>query len=204
MEIFKIKSRLRLKFDQIRQRSVAAVILRFIILFGLWLVFSGRFDITHLSFGILSVFIIIFINYRLMKINLFPEREEPNIPVKLRRIPFFLLYMAWEIILASLQVTYLVIHPKLPIKPAMVTFRTKLPSAAAKVVLGNSITITPGTLTLDIERDTFIVHRIIPGSTGSLQNGMMQSRVMKLYSDENYNMVTDFRFLENDGGEPSV
>lgn len=190
------KSRLSLKFDRIRQGSVAAVILRFIILFGLWLIFSGRFDYLHISFGVVSVSIVIFINYKLMKINLFPERGEPNIPVKLHRIPMYILLMSWEILVASLQVAYLVIHPKMPIKPALVTFRTKLPSAAAKVVLGNSITITPGTLTIDIEHDKFLVHCLIPGSSSSLESGQVQSRIMKLFSNDIKEEVKDFGYLE--------
>jgi multicomponent Na+:H+ antiporter subunit E len=77
--------------------------------------------------------------------------EKSQHPVK--RVIHFLFYILkffWEMIKANLEVAYLVIHPMLPIKPGIVKIKTKLTKDSAITVLSNSITLTPGTLTIDI------------------------------------------------------
>lgn len=77
--------------------------------------------------------------------------EKSQHPVK--RFIHFLLYILkfiWEMIKANLEVAYLVIHPMLPIKPGIVKIKTKLTKDSAITVLSNSITLTPGTLTIDV------------------------------------------------------
>lgn len=192
----KPKSRPPLEFDQIKRGSFKSVVAQVVILFGLWLIFSGKYDATHIGFGIIAVTIVVLINYKLSKWNLFPERGEPNVPIRIFQLPVYILWLMKEIFIASIQVAYLVVHPKMPIKPTLISFRTKLPSAVAKVILGNSITITPGTFTIDIEKDKFLVHGLVPGSAGSLENGEMQSRIMKLFSKEIKEEVKDFKYLD--------
>jgi len=71
----------------------------------------------------------------------------------LRRITYFIKYIfrfLWEMIKANIDVAYLVIHPMLPIKPGIVKIKTKLKKDSAITVLCNSITLTPGTLTMDV------------------------------------------------------
>lgn len=63
----------------------------------------------------------------------------------------YLFVLAYEILKANLQVAYIVIHPDLPIRPGVVRVRTSLKTSAARVALANSITLTPGTLTLDLD-----------------------------------------------------
>jgi len=67
----------------------------------------------------------------------------------LKYIPRFL----WEMIKANLEVAYLVVHPLLPIKPGIVKIKTKLTKDSAITVLANSITLTPGTMTVDVNKD---------------------------------------------------
>lgn len=74
----------------------------------------------------------------------------------LRRIMYFIIYVFkffWEMIKANFEVAYLVIHPLLPIKPGIVKIKTKLNKDSAITVLCNSITLTPGTLTVDANRE---------------------------------------------------
>jgi len=65
-----------------------------------------------------------------------------------------------EIIRANLDVAYRVVHPKMPIKPGIVVIRTELKQDLAKLLLANSITLTPGTFTLDILGDRLLIHWI--------------------------------------------
>ena len=60
-------------------------------------------------------------------------------------------WLGWQILLASMQVAYLVLHPRMPVDPCLIYFRVNLPNLAARVILGNSITLTPGTVTIRIQ-----------------------------------------------------
>ncbi len=70
--------------------------------------------------------------------------------------PFF----AWECIKANLDVTYRVLHPKMPIEPGIVKVKTKLKSGIGRTILANSITMTPGTLSVDIKDEYLYIHWI--------------------------------------------
>jgi len=77
-----------------------------------------------------------------------------------------LLYISWlivRIVQASLQVAYVVIHPSLPIDPDVVRLTRPLPHNLARLTLANSITLTPGTVTLDVEGDEYVVHALTRG-----------------------------------------
>ena len=71
-------------------------------------------------------------------------------------IPLFL----WEMAKANFDVAYRVLHPKMPIKPGIVKVKTKLQSEMGKTFLANSITLTPGTLTIDIKDEYLYIHWI--------------------------------------------
>jgi multicomponent Na+:H+ antiporter subunit E len=83
--------------------------------------------------------------------------------LSIRRILIFFVYiivLLWEIIKANFDVAYRVIHPKMPIKPGIVVIETHLKSDIAKMILANSITLTPGTFTLDVIGDKLLIHWI--------------------------------------------
>jgi len=84
-------------------------------------------------------------------------------PLSIKRIAFSIVYIVVlfkEIVIANLDVAYRVIHPKMPIKPGIVLIKTTLKQDIAKMILANSITLTPGTFTLDIVGDTLLIHWI--------------------------------------------
>jgi len=72
----------------------------------------------------------------------------------------YLLVFSWELIKSNVRVAMLVLNPKLPINPGIIKVKTKLKSPMGKMILANSITLTPGTLTIDIIDDTFYIHWI--------------------------------------------
>ena len=73
----------------------------------------------------------------------------------------YLFVLAAYIVKANVEVAYRVLHPSMPIKPGIVKVRTRLRNASSRAALSNSITLTPGTLTIDIEDDgTMMVHWI--------------------------------------------
>jgi len=84
-------------------------------------------------------------------------------PLTLKRLvvsAVYLVVLLWEVIKANFDVAYRVVHPRMPIKPGVVVIRTELRSDIAKMILANSITLTPGTFTLDVIGDRLLIHWI--------------------------------------------
>ena len=128
----------------------------FTFLIAIWLALTTTFQWQELSVGIfISLVLALFLNKNYLKLGL------P--PVSIKRIIFFILYifvLFIEIIKANFDVAYRVIHPKMPIKPGIIIIKTELKQDIAKMILANSITLTPGTFTLDIKGDELLIHWI--------------------------------------------
>ena len=128
----------------------------FSILLLIWLALTSSLQWQELFTGILSSLILAALLHKSYLDLGFP-------PLNPKRIVFFVVYLIVllkEIILANIDVAYRVIHPKMPIKPGIVIIKTELQQDIAKMILANSITLTPGTFTLDISDDTLLIHWI--------------------------------------------
>lgn len=128
----------------------------FIALFLFWILVSSSFDIQHIVVGVMVSFVV-----SRFSSDLILQKGE-KLP-SLKVIPHFLSYillLSFEIVKANLQVARIVLDPNLPISPSIVKFKTKLKGNNAKFILANSITLTPGTITVDIIGDTFYVHTL--------------------------------------------
>ncbi len=148
----------------------------FTILFALWILFSGRLDSLHLVSGVISSLIVTSIMAPVM----FPAFSPARI---VKFVIRFLAYLPWltgKIFMANIDIVYRVLHPKLPINPRTITFSADLKTDIGKLVLGNSITLTPGTITMNIKGAKFTVHAISDESAKSLLDGDMRKRVEEL------------------------
>ena len=128
----------------------------FFLLLIIWFALTSSFHWQEFSVGILISFILSLILHK----N-YIELGLP--PLSIKRIAFSIVYIVVlfkEIIKANFDVAYRVIHPKLPIKPGIVVIQTTLKQDIAKMILANSITLTPGTFTLDILGDNLLIHWI--------------------------------------------
>jgi len=151
---------------------------------ALWLVFSGKFDALHLSFGAISIVCVVFLCRGLVTRADDPDANEVFPHMHWGRALLYPFWLLKEIALATFQVAWLVIQPRMPIDPVLVRFRTGMKSNLAKVTLGNSITLTPGTFTLSIEDDVFLVHSIHPRLASGLLDGSMQRTVAAVYGED--------------------
>jgi multicomponent Na+:H+ antiporter subunit E len=97
--------------------------------------------------------------------------------------------MIGQIIIAGFHVLKIISKPSMPIKPAVITFDVDLPNVHAKMILGNSITLTPGTITVDITGNRFTVHSIDTSSREGIINDEMPRQVLKLFSSEDRQVV---------------
>jgi multicomponent Na+:H+ antiporter subunit E len=167
------------------------IILHFILMMTFWLIMSGMFDFFHISMGVLSVVIVLWVNSKLRNYNFFDEEEHRAAEFKVLRLFYFIAFLVWEIISSSFRIAYLIIHPKMPIKTGLIKFKTNLPNMNARVLLGNSITLTPGTVTLQIDKDGFLIHSLTNEAAEAHIDHSLAVEVAKLYGTDAERVVHD-------------
>ena len=128
-----------------------------VLLFALWLILNGRITPEIVIFGLGIDALVTFFTIRLMGWSMEKER------ILLRTAPLIGLYaldLVWEAVKAALAVLPIALLPSGERDPALVEFRSGLPREYQNVILANSITLTPGTITVFQEGDRFVVHAL--------------------------------------------
>jgi multicomponent Na+:H+ antiporter subunit E len=159
-------------------------ILQAVLLMAIWLLLSGHYDFLHIFYGVVSVAFVVWLNYRMHSQPLAPGELPGTFQINIPRLMAYLLWLLWQIIQSGVYVAYVVLHPRMPINPMLVRFRSKQPNVLARVILGNSITLTPGTITVEIVGDVFTVHALTRDTEEDLVSGDMEARVARLYLPE--------------------
>jgi len=154
----------------------------FVILYIFWIVLSGRFDYFHLSLGIISCAIVAYASHDL----LFKGTKSRDVYVQLIRFVKYLPWHIYQIILAGIYVTYLALHPRMPmlIDPHIIRFKTRLKKDLSLMTFGNSITLTPGTITVLIKEGYFYVHAIDKKVVEDLLTGEMEDKVAGVFMED--------------------
>ena len=96
---------------------------------------------------------------------------------QLLRLLVYVPYLLWEVAKANVRIAYVALHPALPIDPEVVEFDAAVWSALPVATLANSITLTPGTLTVDVSRRHFTVHTLTRSSRADLMEGSLERAV---------------------------
>jgi len=171
-----------------RHGRLFSIVLQFVLLFGFWLLLSGHFVARYIITGALSAGLVTFLTnslfYRTLRHG---ERVEVGTRLIFLQLWRFLAYLPWllsRIIMANVQVAYLVLHPKMPIDPGFFLFRTRMRKGMAQVTLANSITLTPGTITVSLEDGNYIIHTLQPPLAQELADAVMQNKVAAIYLEE--------------------
>jgi len=166
-------------------KRLVSVALQFSLLFGFWLILSGHFDAEYITIGALSAGLITFLTNDLFHSALrYGEKVEIKTRLVFLQLGRFLLYLPWllsRIIMANIQVAYLVLHPRMPIEPVLLLFRTRMRKGIAQVTLANSITLTPGTITVSLENGNYIIHTLKPPLAQELVEAVMQNKIATVY-----------------------
>ncbi len=137
-------------------QKMGRFIVNWVFLMLLWIMFTSTFAAHELIIGGLVTMVISFLSIRLFTccgLSLLS-------PVKIFWMIYYFGVFLKALIMANLDVARRVISPSLPINPGIVKFKTKLTTNYSKMVLANSITLTPGTLSIDVIGDTFYIHWI--------------------------------------------
>ncbi|MFC2067091.1 Na+/H+ antiporter subunit E [Chloroflexota bacterium] len=167
---------------------LANVALQFAILLLLWLILSGHYEAKYISLGVLSAGLVTFLTNDLFY-SLFARGGQGKISVRLAFVQLwhFLAYIPWlvsRIIKANIQVAYLVLHPKMPIDPVLLQYRTRLRRSITQVILANSITLTPGTVTVCLQDGRYLIHALVPSSAQDILEARMQNKVGAIFMEK--------------------
>ena len=152
-----------------------------IILFVFWILQSGEFSFILISSGIIASLLVSYWSHDLLI-------GDANIKLETVRIIRFIRYLPWlflQVIMSNIDLAYRTLHPRMPINPRIISFKNEYKTDMGKVTLGNSITLTPGTVTISADEDEFIVHAITKESAKTLLSGKMQARIKKIEGEDN-------------------
>ncbi|MEE4263574.1 MAG: Na+/H+ antiporter subunit E [Desulfobacteraceae bacterium] len=165
----------------VQKKRFVPILLTFIISMVTWLVLSGQFDRFHISLGVVSSFIVAYFSGDL----LFAKPINKVFP---RQVMRFILYVPWllyQVFIANLHILKIVFHPKMMdrIDPKIIRFKSNLSGQMPLFIFGNSITLTPGTVTIFVNVfGTYTVHAIDEKSAEGLP-GEMENRIVRIFED---------------------
>lgn len=136
--------------------------------FAFYLALGDPTDPFDLVTGVLSAGIVVAVLSR-VALETDPSRATAG---SVLRAALFLPYLLYAVVRANLAMAYVVLHPSLPIEPSVV--RIPAPEGrVARALLANSITLTPGTLTVDVTDEELVVHALTAGTRADLESGAL-------------------------------
>lgn len=147
----------------------------YILFFLFWLIFNGKVTLEIVLLGLvisslMYAFVCKFMGYSI--------RRDIQILKKSHYILQYIGILLYEIVKANVSVIRLIVSSKYEIEPAIVSFHTTLKTKTARVVLANSITLTPGTITITMEEDKMVIHcldkEFAQGLSGSLFERLLE------------------------------
>lgn len=142
----------------------------------LWLLLSGLYKPLLLGLGLASCVLVVLLVRRMETV----DKESVPLSLGWRILPYWV-WLLKEILMSSLSVSRIVLSPRLPISPRMLRVQALPKGEVARVVLGNSITLTPGTLVTDIDENGLVtVHALTAETAADVQAGGMNRRVQAL------------------------
>ena len=149
----------------------------YFLLFGFWVLLNGQWTAEIAIVGLivcaaLYAFMCAFMGYS--------PKQEWRIAKRLPLIVGYFIYLVGEVFKSAWATMCLIWSPEKEIEPRVTSFHTKLRTDAGKVILANSITLTPGTITVDIRDDLMLVHCLDESLDAGLEGSEMEKRIMKL------------------------
>ena len=151
-----------------------SIIVYFILLFALWFVLSGYLKTLLLFFGLVSVIFVLWMSVRSKSLN------HDALPLKLLiKLPIYWIWLIKEIIKSGLTTTKIIWKGNYT--PQLVKVKASQKNDTGKANYANAITLTPGTVTIEINKDTFLVHALSKELAEDLQSGEMDKLITGLH-----------------------
>ena len=144
----------------------------------IWLLLSGHYTLMLVGLGIASVLLVIAISIRMEIV----DKEGQGTHVNFIRLAKYLVWLLKEIIKANIDVCLRIVRPSMPISPTLLTIQSLQKTDFGRVVYANSITLTPGTISINIDADKIAVHALTLEAADQLKQGEMNSRAATIES----------------------
>ncbi len=144
----------------------------------IWLLLSGHYTLLLISFGLLSVALVVLLALRMDVV----DHEGHPLHLNSKALVIYWCWLLKEIFVSNIYVCRLILSPAMPISPTVIALRSSQSSDLARVIFANSITLTPGTVTIDVDGDITEVHAITEDAAKSLLQGSMDDKVTALES----------------------
>ena len=149
------------------------------LLFALWLGLSGQLDASMLSLGIVSTLLIVYLAHRMDVID--QEIYPAHMTVLLLR---FWVFLVREVIIANIDVIKRIFRPGKNISPQLFELPLTQKTDLSRVIYANAITMTPGTVSVNLDKKTITVHTLSIEAADELRSGRMARAVPEDYEDE--------------------
>ena len=146
--------------------------LRTVTYFLIWLLLSESFLGLHMGMGVVAAFAVAWLN---------TERLSPRASIRGWRMFWYFPWLLARIFQSGFHLSMLILHPALPIDPKMIYHKTELDDDGSIVLLGNSITLTPGTITVEVESQDLVVHAMDDSSGSDVTSRRMDRRIDGLF-----------------------
>ncbi len=139
----------------------------------LWLLLSGHYTQTLLIIGACSAVFVVYIARRMEVV----DHEGHPIHLRMRLLSLYWLWLLKAIVLANIDVCRRILTRDMPISPRVIKVRCTQKRDLGRVIYANSITLTPGTVSINVDRDIIEVHALTAQSAAALETGEMDRRV---------------------------
>ena len=149
----------------------------FLLFFFVWIVFNGKITAEIVWLGLV---VAAFVFWFICKFMDFSIRKEKLVYKKLVSFGAYVCLLIKEIISANMTVFYMILTEREEMEPVIVTFHTTLRTEIARVILANSITLTPGTITVSMEKDELVVHCLDKSLAEGIENSVFEQRLKEL------------------------
>jgi multicomponent Na+:H+ antiporter subunit E len=141
------------------------------VLTAIWYIFSGMFDLLHFGLGVLTSLLI--------AANIVPVEDGTRL-----RVARFLVYVPWligQIVISNLRVARSVLSPRMKIAPTFISQKPNVAGARALTMLASSVTLTPGTLSVDVGADEIFIHALDSASASDIRERILERRVGEVF-----------------------
>lgn len=148
------------------------IIVAILMLFAFWLVLSGFYIASLIALGLASAALVAYLSSRMNVIG--SGDYQPKFFFKL---PIYTVWLLWQIVKANLFVAYRIIHPRLPIESHYLKIKLVSDRSLIHLIQANSITLTPGTVSVDIEDGFIQVHTLSRENAAELHKGTLETKL---------------------------
>ena len=158
----------------------------FVVLFGFWMVLSGRTETKFIVYGLITALVTTWVTYPLLLVpNKDGSKQYFVFGVSIPKFIMYFFWLMWQLVLANIDVLLATTAQELDIDPKVVRFYFRADNPMASVVLANSITLTPGTVTINVTDDgLYEIHALTRGAAVGVLDGSMQKKVGDLYGEK--------------------